>query len=885
MLFLLPIARFVGTDRSLQSTPPRAVHVALLMLLVLGFCAGAPSAAQAESGMGHTCVVKTDHTVWCWGGNDGGMLGGSLFATATPVQINSINDATAVTGIGSFACVLRIDETVACWGSNWSGQLGDGTTDNSNTPVTVQGLSDVSQLASGGVSSCAVRTTGTVACWGQNYSGQLGDGTTDNSSTPVEVQGITNAVSVTIQDRHACALLADTTVKCWGNNEEGALGDGTTTNASTPVAVSGLSGVTSLSAGFVWTCATVDDGSLKCWGSNMAGLLGGATEEPYSPVPVVIPGVHTAVQVTSGYQLCARLANSSVMCWGIVDANSYAILANGEGRVGAPALVPGITDAAHLLPGMFSQCAIRTNHKVACWGMPLMGGLGNGQSPILTSPDKPVSGLADVTAIASGSMFSCALRATKAVSCWGVGPFGDGATSPYRASFVPASVPDATDITAFDLGGGHGCAVISGGSVKCLGGNDDGQLGDGTTDDSYLAAVNVTGINDASAVATGQEHSCALRTGGTVWCWGYNSHGQLGDGTTDQSSTPVVADGVNDATQLAAGWDSTCVRITGGAVSCWGGVNSSSHAQDTGTRTATQVTVGDEFACALLADQTVECWGRNDDHQLGDGTTDASTTPVPVRGLSNVTAIDAGRNWACAVLASGSVRCWGSLAETFRPSGATDPTVAVQGLANAVDISVSELTACAMLVGGTATCWGVDEYGAGAFGDGEGPVGHGHQTTAIDVVGLDGVWTGLPDPPTDEPPVDDPPTDEPPTAEPPIDSDPIPNPSPKPPTPRVLPPAPKTAAAVRLVGNKLKFSNYIMASRTRACPRRVTITVRAGSRSVRLHSPHVKRIGKTCRVNGSVTIPKAFNRSKKITARVSGPRLRTRTVVVPRTLS
>lgn len=532
------------------------IRVALPLLVLLAAGALAPAAAQAEGGMGRTCVVKTDHTVWCWGSNSSGMLGSALLASAVPVQISSIDDAVAVTGSGSFSCILRTDSTVECWGDNSSGQLGDGTTNSSNTPVTVQGLDDVEQLASGFSSSCAVSATGTVACWGQNYNGQLGNGSTTSSPVPVDVAGITTAVSVSIKDSHACALLADTTVKCWGRNGEGQLGDGTTTDSllqwpsATFRALRRSPRASREPARFSATAPCAG------WGSNPFAFLGGGSTDPYSTVPVTVPGIGTAVEVSSGYQICVRLANHSVICWGIIDADAYSAAATTEGGGGsAPALVPGITDAAALTEGMFSQCAVQLNHKVACWGLAMMGGLGNGHSPILTSPDLPAQGLTDATAVASGSLFSCALRATKAVMCWGVGPFGDGATSQYKASFVPSSVPGATDITAFDVGSEHGCAVITGGAVKCLGRNDYGQLGDGSTDDSYLAMLNVSGISDASSVATGRSHSCALRAGGTVACWGHNGDRQLGDGTTDNSANPVTVDGVSNATQIAAGRD------------------------------------------------------------------------------------------------------------------------------------------------------------------------------------------------------------------------------------------------------------------------------------------------------------------------------------------
>jgi hypothetical protein len=178
------------------------------------------------------------------------------------------------------------------------------------------------------------------------------------------------------------------------------------------------------------------------------------------------------------------------------------------------------------------------------------------------------------------------------------------------------------------------------------------ELTNGTSYTFTVAATNVAGTGPASTaslpvtpapadIAAGEEHSCALLADGTVKCWGYNIHGQLGDGTKTNSSTPVSVTGITSATAISAGQAHSCARLADGTVKCWGN-NSNAQLGDgstgtpltpvpvTGITTATAISAGRDHSCALLADGTVTCWGFNGDGRLGDGTTTNSPTPVPV---------------------------------------------------------------------------------------------------------------------------------------------------------------------------------------------------------------------------------------------------------------
>ena len=264
---------------------------------------------------------------------------------------------------------------------------------------------------------------------------------------------------------------------------------------------------------------------------------------------------------------------------------------------------------------------------------------------------------------------------------------------------------DRCPATAVASRGGHTCALRAGGAVECWGRNDSGQLGNGTvaTSPPFGSAVPVTvsGLDDAVAVSGGLVHTCALRAGGTVACWGRNTFGALGDGTTVDSSVPVAVTGLSGAVAIAAAGEHSCAVLADGTARCWGwnvngalgdgnlGVDSPVPVPVVGLTDAVAITGGEAHTCAVLADTTVSCWGANGYGQLGNGTFTTtppygSDTAAPVPGLSGVTAITAGLWHTCALQAAGTVQCWGTSAS---PGGLGDGT----GGGSAVPVEVSGL--------------------------------------------------------------------------------------------------------------------------------------------------------------------------------------------------
>ena len=287
-----------------------------------------------------------------------------------------------------------------------------------------------------------------------------------------------------------------------------------------------------------------------------------------------------------------------------------------------------------------------------------------------------VSGLTSgVQAIAAGGYdHTCALTTGGGVKCWGnnaYGQLGDGTTTTRQRPVDVSGL--SSGIRAITASRSHSCALTTGGSVKCWGWNKGGQLGDGTTTNRQMP-VNVNGLtSNVQAISASSTHTCALTTSGGVKCWGVNEYGQLGDGTTTDRLTPVEVSGLTSGVQaitLVSGH--TCVLTTEGGVKCWGYNYYGQVGDGTSNSRLTPVDVsgltsgvksiatGGAHTCALTTSGGVKCWGWNEWGQLGDGTTIERWTPVDVSGLTSGVQTISAVDHTCALTMGGGVKCWGS---------------------------------------------------------------------------------------------------------------------------------------------------------------------------------------------------------------------------------
>jgi alpha-tubulin suppressor-like RCC1 family protein len=293
--------------------------------------------------------------------------------------------------------------------------------------------------------------------------------------------------------------------------------------------------------------------------------------------------------------------------------------------------------------------------------------------------------------------------------------------------------------TTISAGSRHDCGVARSGNIYCWGENTEGQLGDGSTTDSPTP-VKVTGghVFESVAVSSGLggqpglpgqgDHSCGIATNGRAWCWGENSSGQLGDGTTTSSSAPVRVVGSLVFQQITAGLGQTCGVTTGNAGYCWGG-RYPGDGNNSGSPTPVAVSgslafsllsaggdVNTNFVCGVTTGNVGYCWGDNLNGQLGTGQnpTNPALAPTAMAGGLSLATLSAGSMHSCAVTSAGAAYCWGFNSGGRLGNGTGgggDPPVAVSGGLSFSQIAAGKDHSCGITTQHAAYCWGEGVYG------------------------------------------------------------------------------------------------------------------------------------------------------------------------------
>jgi alpha-tubulin suppressor-like RCC1 family protein len=347
----------------------------------------------------------------------------------------------------------------------------------------------------------------------------------------------------------SCGLTTAGAAYCWGQNGNGQLGNGLTTSSSTPVAVSGGLTFAAVSVGNDHSCGLTTAGGVYCWGWNGDGQLGNSSTTS-SSTPVAVSGGLVFAAVSAGYgHSCGLTTGGAAYCWG----------QNGDGQLGnssttsssTPVAVSGGLVFAAVSAGNGHSCGLTTAGAGYCWGDNVYGELGNGTTtgpqqcgtlqymfPCSTTPVVVSSGLT-FAAVIAGAFHSCGLTTAGAAYCWGFNMFGQLGNGSTTDSSTPVAVSGGLTLAAVSVGRDvHSCSVTTAGAAYCWGYNGNGQLGNGSTTNSSTP-VAVSGGLTFSAVSVGDAHSCGLTTAGAAYCWGYNVAGQLGNGSTTNSPTPV----------------------------------------------------------------------------------------------------------------------------------------------------------------------------------------------------------------------------------------------------------------------------------------------------------------------------------------------------------
>lgn len=615
---------------------------------------GLSNSSAVAAGYTHNLALKTDGTVWAWGNNAVGQLGdGTTLDRYSPVRVNGLAQVTAISAGYNYCIALRSDGTLWAWGANGQGQLGDGTTQNRFLPVKVNNLTSVIAVSAGFNHVIALKSNGTVWTWGSNRNGQLGIGIQDNTphSIPLQINSLNGIVFVEagggLYEKHMLAVTSDGQVWAWGSNGEGQLGDGTTTNRTSPVLVTNLTGIAKVSCGSNFSMALSSNGNVWNWGY----LIGDVTP---SPISASSPSEIVAIEGGDSHFLALR-ADGSVWAWGGITPTGEV----GDRSNSVPTLLPELTDVVTVATGELHHLLLKTDGTVWAWGANTwIGRLGDGTNLDRHTPVQ-VKNLSNIVAIAAGNKHSLAVNSSGRVYAWGGNSFGQLGigTADYDPHPYPVQVNGLTQVIAVAVSSGengfHNLALKSDGTVWAWGKNESGQLGDGTENFRY-SPVRVNNLTNIQAIAAGDYFSLALRTDGSVWAWGSNNYGQLGDGTNTYRRSPVVVSGLANVIGIAAsngyGSQHSLAVKSDGTVWAWGGNfagqlgdGTTSHRntpfQVPNLSNAEAVAVGSEFSLVLKTDGTVWTWGANYYKQLGDGTNINRAVPVQVNALSGTAAL------------------------------------------------------------------------------------------------------------------------------------------------------------------------------------------------------------------------------------------------------
>ncbi len=595
----------------------------------------APTYLAVATGYFHACALRSDKTLWCWGLNTSGQSGTGLTDAwfTRPASPSGASDWVDV-GLGeTYSCALTSSGQIFCWGSNTFSVFGDGTTTSKSSPsLGGGGASDWASFEAGRLHVCAIKTNGKGYCWGRNTSSQLGDGTKDNNAdgnadnelSPVEIAGGRTWLALSGGNEHSCGVTTNHEIFCWGLNSSYQLGDGTTTERQAPVQVGLANDWASVEAGAATTCAVKMNGERWCWGTNSSGQAGdGTTTTATMPKRVDQDADWLRVSESPDAFGCGTRTDGRIFCWG--DGSVGQTAQPTQLAISTTPLQVGI-DAGwkDLAVGSRFACGIKASGELACWGSTSRASTGAGFASDRLEPAF-VGTDSDWTQVAAHVEFACGLRNTK-LFCWGrhVGAnLGDGGIG---SSVLPVAVDPATDYAAVTVGRQFGCALTVDGAVRCWGSDATGQQGNGMALDTQATPKPIAATPSNSSawtqLAAGENAVCGVRADNTLWCWGSDSTGQLGNGaTTGNQHTPVQV-----APAEKADWLS--VSTAGDAV------------------------------CARRGSGTLACWGRGGDGQLGLGTTTNANSPQAV-GVASYGLVATGRNHSCAVRTDGSLWCWG----------------------------------------------------------------------------------------------------------------------------------------------------------------------------------------------------------------------------------
>ena len=632
--------------------------------------------------------IRANGTLWGWGYGSNSQIGNSSSTSqSVPVQVGGTTNWKSVSVGGSHTVAVRTDGTLWAWGSNVYGQVGDGTTTTRSSPVQVGAGTTWALAVAGSNHTVAVKTDGTLWSWGYNGSGQLGQGTTDGNthSTPVQVGVLTTwrftGQSLSAGGDFTLALSSNGTLWAWGVNVNGQLGNGTTINATAPVQIGAATNWSSVAGGSSFSTGLRADGTLWAWGLNSSGQLGdGTLGQNINPTQVGTATNWQSLAAGSAFAMAIK-ADGTLWTWG---ANTYGQLGQGfydaVTRGNVPTQVGTGTNWQLVAPSANASLAVKSDGTPWSWGYNLYGELGyNERLPL------PVAAqLGPVSMASGGNGHSVALKPDGSLWAWGLngnGQLGQG-SSDNGPHVAPAQILPGTLWSSVATGGMHTMGVKNDGTLWGWGYNFDGELGDGTIAGGRNSPVQIGTASNWLTVAAGYFYTLALKSDGTLWAWGQNLYGQVGNGNTTSQLTPVQVGTDTDWAAISAGYFHSVALKRGGTLWAWGLNNNGQLGDGTGIQRLTPVQVGGSrnwksvsagwyHTVAMQSDGSLWAWGQNANGQLGDGTQTSRLSPVQIGTDTSWTAVAAGAYHTLGAKAAGTLWSWGLDASNQLGDGGT----------------------------------------------------------------------------------------------------------------------------------------------------------------------------------------------------------------------
>ncbi len=692
---------------------------------------------KVATGNSNSMALSRYGRVFTWGSNNYGQLeNSSAYRELSPIEItdnfNLIDDLIIDIASGyENNMALSGAGSVFTWGNNQYGQLGNGTLITSSYPIDITNNFNLSndkiiEISSGGFYSMALSEEGHIFTWGSNNYGQLGDGTHRDFSSPIDITAKFDLkndkiVEISAGKIHSMAVSEQGRVFTWGNNEYGELGNDATKESNLPIDITANFNlkndkIASISAGYSHSMALSEQGRIYVWGNNDDGQFGdGSTKGSYTPIDITLS---INIKNDNVKEVIASRSNSMIITSSGV---LYVVGTNQLGQCGINASLiitnpqrVKIQEEIIMSRGVSHNMALTKSGEVYTWGDNRYGQLGDGTQTNSTIPKDITSSFNlindKIIKVSTGEVNSMALSEKGRIYIWGDnsnGQLGDGTQT---NSTIPKDITSSFNlvndkIVEISSGNFYSMVLSEKGSVFTWGINGTGQLGNGTHYDIYIPVDITPNFNLSNdkivKIAAGNFHSMALSEKGSIFTWGNNQFGQLGIGVTSD-----IAFRVTTPQNITLNFSLENDKIK-------------------------EISVGFVHSMVLTEKGKIYSWGNNLSGQLVDGTTNNSILPIDITSNFNITddeivEISAEFLHSMALTEKGQVYSWGSNSSGQLGDGTQTSSNLPLNITNnfnlendkVVKISSSYYHSMVITEKGYAYSWGSDSYGQLGIGYG-----------------------------------------------------------------------------------------------------------------------------------------------------------------------